>query len=148
MCVCTCMRVCVCVCVHTAPPPRCLLTALTSSGRLLLLSPPGSSLTKWEQTIDLSDTLCSLLKGCGFNPDSLSEQADSPEGEAENLSFPEFVRRRLLVACTTFAWLPSILQQHSEAVAVGVGGAAVVALGTRSGHVFLWQLQVPLVKGR
>ena len=46
--------------------------------------------------------------------------------------------RTIALTCTTHAWLPVLLPSSGD------GGTAVVAMATRSGHVVLWMLQVPL----
>ena len=46
--------------------------------------------------------------------------------------------RTIALTCTTHAWLPVLLPSSGD------GGTAVVAMATRSGHVVLWTLQVPL----
>lgn len=57
-------------------------------------------------------------------------------------SFEVYVHHKLMVSCTEVAWLPSLLHLPTgEKI-------AVVSMATRTGHVILWGLQVPVVKGR
>ena len=50
----------------------------------------------------------------------------------------DLVEKRLALACSAHTWLPTVLPT------TGDERTAVVAMATRSGHVILWRLQVPL----
>ena len=49
--------------------------------------------------------------------------------------------RRLSVACTVCAWLPTLLLVNREVI-------GVVAIATRTGHVTLLGVKLPIVMGK
>ena len=53
----------------------------------------------------------------------------------------EYRVQRLSVACTTCAWLPTLLQVNQEVI-------GVVAMATRMGHVTLLGVKLPIVLGK
>ena len=53
----------------------------------------------------------------------------------------EYRVQRLSVACTTCAWLPTLLQVNQEVI-------GVVAMATRMGHVTLLGVKLPIMLGK
>ncbi len=79
-----------------------------------------------------------------------SDDAAPPEGTSKSSKrvkpasktglSEEYRMRRLSVACTACAWLPTLLQVNCEVV-------GVVAMATRTGHVTLLGVKLPIVLG-
>ena len=110
---------------------RCLLSCLTTGGRLWLLTPPGSHGMQWSVCADISARVDHGMTGVSVH--GTSHTIASTGGCVCPVQGSP---------CTTFHWLPQVIPAKQ-----GVGGAAVVAMGTRSGHVCVLAMSVPVCPG-
>lgn len=111
----------------------CVLTCLTAHGRVLVFVSPSSMETHWKQLADLTDILCSCLKECNYNIMQLNTTSSQVVATKPDEAFYD---RCLMVAFTCCQWLPVL-----------VGATGVVAVATRSGHVIVWGVGVPVAPG-
>ena len=98
------------------------------------------------QTSDLTSIYCDMLKSCQFDHTYLPQQAQpctqtTPTSPSPKAGIKtkidintEYNRRRFSVACTSFDWLPTLLES----------GTGIVAMTTRSGHVILLGMHMPI----
>lgn len=141
----------------------CVLTTLTASGRLLVFTPPGNTGNSWKMALDITAHHCALLwpqaaptrtakdsnkdaDSAATNGEGVASSPDGPRPKRARLGSKtgisdEYRLRRLSIACTAGAWLPTLLLVNCEVI-------GVIAMATRTGHVALLGVKLPIVLGK
>jgi len=82
--------------------------------------------------------LYSTLLAAQQQQQQVDTEEPSPKRPKCDSTVGDLVEKSMALACSAHTWLPTVLPT------TGDERTAVVAMATRSGHVILWRLQVPL----